>query len=401
MTGSEAGTPRGPIGVAVLGSTGSVGRQTLEVIDHHPQRFRVVALAAGTNVAVLAEQAARYRPDLVAVEESDHRAAPATLDHPRVESGPAGLLAAATHPAADIVVVATSGHAAIQPTYQAVAAGKTIALANKETLVCAGELIVPFAMERGVEIRTVDSEHSAIWQALGGPAVGRARADVTRLILTASGGPFRQTPLARLATVTVAEALAHPTWRMGGKITVDSATLMNKGLEVIEARWLFGVPDERIEVLIHPESIVHSLVEYADGSQIAQLSLPDMRLPIQYALTYPEHAPSPCRRLSLADVGALHFERPDEARFPALALCRQAAAAGSTYPTVLSAADEEAVAAFLAGDLRFVDIAEVAARVLDAHRPDGPLTFEAIAEADDWARVAGAEVVRALAQAPA
>ena len=401
MTGSKLGTPRGPIGVAVLGSTGSVGRQTLEVIDHHPERFRVVALAAGSNVALLAEQAARYRPDLVAVDESADGVAAMSIEYPRVERGSAGLLAAATHPAADVVVVATSGHAAIESTYQAIAAGKTIALANKETIVCAGELIVPFAMERGVEIRPVDSEHSAIWQALGGPPVGRSRSDVARLILTASGGPFRETPLPRLAAVTAAEALAHPTWTMGGKVTVDSATLMNKGLEVIEARWLFGVPYDRIEVLIHPESIVHSLVEYADGSQIAQLSLPDMRLPIQYALTFPEHAPSPCRRLSLADVGMLRFERPDEARFPALVLCRQAGAAGSTYPTVLSAADEVAVAAFRAGDLRFVEIVEVASRVVAAHRPMGSLSFEAIAAADAWARGAAAEGVRTLVHAPA
>jgi 1-deoxy-D-xylulose-5-phosphate reductoisomerase len=390
---SDAGPPEGPVGVAVLGSTGSIGRQTLEVIAHLGDRFRVIALAAGRNAGVLAEQVARYAPDLVAVEAAETAAAlPAGT---RVAVGAEGLVAAATHPAADIVVVATSGHAAIGPTHRAIAAGKTIALANKETIVCAGELIVPFARARGVEIRPVDSEHSAIWQGLGRSPTR----EVARLIVTASGGPFRETPPERLATVTVAEALAHPTWAMGGKITVDSATLMNKGLEVIEAHWLFGVPFERIEVLIHPESVVHSLVEFADGSQIAQLSLPDMRLPIQYALTYPERAPSPCRRLSLAEVGALHFAAPDAGRFPALTLAREAGTAGGTYPTVLSAADEVAVAAFLAGRLRFVDIIEVVARVVDRHRPEGELSFEVIEAADTWARVVAAELTASFAGA--
>jgi 1-deoxy-D-xylulose-5-phosphate reductoisomerase len=389
-TGSGDGRrPSGSTGIAILGSTGSVGRQTLEVIDLYPERFRVVALAAGANGTLLREQAARYRPDLVAIASSAADGL-SGLDAV-IEDGPSGLLAAATHPNADVVVVATSGHAAILPTYQAILAGKTIALANKETIVCAGELIVPLARERGVEIRPVDSEHSAIWQSLGRSSV----AEVSRLILTASGGPFRTTPSAALQGVTAAQALAHPTWSMGGKITVDSALLMNKGLEVIEAHWLFDVAYERIDVLIHPESIVHSLVEFVDGSQIAQLSLPDMRLPIQYALTYPEHRPGPCRPLSLADVGTLSFDRPDETRFPALGLARQAGQMGATYPTVLSAADEIAVAAFLAGRLRFVDVPEVVARVLAAHQPTAPIGFEAIAAADAWAR---AEATAILSQ---
>ena len=375
--------PAGPTGVAILGSTGSIGRQALEVIDRHPDRFRVVALAAGRNLELLARQVGRYRPSLVAV------AADAAEGLGPVAVGQEGLIAAATHPEATIVLVATSGHAAIEPTYRAVAAGKTIALANKETIVCAGEVIVPFAAERGVEIRPVDSEHSAIWQALGRASAAAVR----RLLLTASGGPFRDLPAERLASVTVGEALAHPTWSMGGKVTVDSATLMNKGLEVIEARWLFGVPYDRIDVLIHPESIVHSLVEFVDGSQIAQLSLPDMRLPIQYALTYPERLPGLARPLSLADVGTLRFAEPDVDRFRSLKLAREAGEAGGTFPTVLSAADDVAVAAFLAGKIRFVDIPEVVERVLASHRPEGPLELEAIAAADAWARARATMVV--------
>ena len=390
--GLYATPPAGPIGLAVLGSTGSIGTQTLDVVAGHPERFRVVALAAGGNLNLLAEQVARFAPDLVACADG---ADTSCISHPEVVTGEDGLIAAATHPAAEIVVVATSGHAAIVPTYRAIAAGKTIALANKETIVCAGELIVPFAAARGVQIRPVDSEHCAIWQGLG----GRPTAEVSRLILTASGGPFRDASPDELAGVTAAQALHHPTWAMGGKITIDSATLMNKGLEVIEARWLFGVPYARIEVLIHPESIVHSLVEFVDGGQIAQLSLPDMHLPIQYALSYPERLPSSCRRLSLAEVGGLHFAPPDEVRFPALRLARQAGETGGTYPTALSAADEVAVAAFLAGRLPFTGIAELVARVLDRHRPDGPLGFETIAAADRWARAEAERLVAAVADA--
>jgi 1-deoxy-D-xylulose-5-phosphate reductoisomerase len=387
---SPAEVPAGPIGLAVLGSTGSIGTQTLDVVAHHPDRFRVVALAAGWNVDLLNEQVARFAPDMVAAGDG---ADPRRIAHHRVITGHEGLVAAATHPEAVLVVVATSGHAAILPTYHAIAAGKTIALANKETIVCAGELIVPFAAERGVAIRPMDSEHSAIWQGLDRTPIS----EVERLILTASGGPFRETPAGEMARVTAAEALHHPTWVMGGKVTIDSASLMNKGLEVIEAHWLFGVPYERIAVLIHPESIVHSLVEFVDGSQIAQLGCPDMRLPIQYALTYPARYPSPCRRLSLAEVGSLRFAEPDEARFPALRLARQAGQAGSTYPTVLSAADEVAVAAFLAGRLRFIDIVDLVARVLDRHAPEGPPGFEAITAADRWARIETERLVGALA----
>jgi 1-deoxy-D-xylulose-5-phosphate reductoisomerase len=343
----------------VLGSTGSVGTQTLDVIAAMPDRFSVVALAASKVSPLLEEQSRRHRPDLVAVSDG---AKPWAGDGQLVMGNDA-LLAAALHPAADIIVVATSGHAAMTPTFRAVEAGKTIALANKETIVCAGELLMPLAQACGVSIRPVDSEHSAIWQCL----VGVPEGSVDRLILTASGGPFRRTTAADLARVTVAQTMSHPTWSMGGKITVDSASLMNKGLEVIEARWLFGVPLDRIDVVVHPESIVHSLVEFVDGSVLAQLGLPDMRLPIQYALTFPERLPSPRPRLSLTETSTLHFERPDLDRFHALRLAREAGEAGGTYPTVLSAADDVAVDAFLAGRLRFVDIPDVVSDVLAAH----------------------------------
>lgn len=383
-------TPSGPVGVSVLGSTGSVGTQTLDVIARLPERFRVVALAARTLSPRLLEQAASFRPDLVAVDEAPTGGSPAGL---RLESGAAGLVAAACHPDADIVVAAMSGHAGIEPVYRAIERGTAIALANKETIVCAGELVMDTARRNGVEIRPVDSEHSALWQALGGAPIE----EVQRLCLTASGGPFRTLSGAQLAEVTVEQALSHPTWSMGGKITVDSATLMNKGLEVIEAHWLFGVPFERIDVVVHPESIVHSLVEFRDGSQIAQLGLPDMRLPIQHALTYPERLPSPCRRLSLPEIGTLTFEHPDIDRFPLLRLAREVGEMGNTYPTAMSAADDVAVAAFLAGRLRFADIADVVARVVAAHRPSGPLVFDAILATDAAARIAADEAISSLA----
>ncbi|MFL5760767.1 MAG: 1-deoxy-D-xylulose-5-phosphate reductoisomerase [Thermomicrobiales bacterium] len=373
--------PGQPLGVAILGSTGSIGRQTVDVIEQQPERLKIVALAAGTQIDLLADQTNRHQPDLIAVD-ADPEMCKDRLSHPRILFGEEGLIAVATHPAADIVVVATSGHAAIIPTARAIEAEKTIALANKETIVCSGALISELALRQDVRIRPVDSEHSAIWQCLGRSSGD----DIHRLILTASGGPFRQTSTAQLARVTAAEALSHPTWSMGEKITIDSATLMNKGLELIEAHWLFGVPFEAIEVLVHPESIVHSLVEFLDSSQIAQLSMPDMRLPIQYSLTYPERTAGSCRRLSLAQLKELHFEEPDLERFPCLAIARQAGVAGGTYPTVLSAADEVAVAAFTKGTLPFTGIAETVKSTLDAHKPEGVLSWDAIARADRWAR---------------
>lgn len=375
-------------GVAILGSTGSIGRQTLDVIEHLSSQFRVVALAAHANLEALLEQAERFQPALVACEVLP--AGAHVRQHREIMPGTEGLIAVATHPEADIVVVATAGHAAIVPTIRAIEAGKTIALANKETIVCAGDLIVPLAVRRGVPIHPVDSEHSAIWQALGtSPLI-----DVSRLILTASGGPFRETPLERLKSVTASEALAHPTWRMGGKITIDSATLMNKGLELIEAHRLFGIPYDRLEVVVHPESIIHSIVEFIDGSQLGQLSLPDMRLPIQYALTFPSRCPSRCQRLDLTTIGTLRFEPPDLSRFPALQLARWAGQAGQTYPTVLSAADEVAVEAFLHGQVSFTGITEVVARVLDLHQPWPVTDINSIIEADRWARDAALTVIQ-------
>lgn len=380
-------TPGDRTGVAVLGSTGSVGRQTLEVLALLADRFEVVAIAAGNNHQLLAEQARRFSPQLLAL---DAPPAPDMILPPDTHHGAAGLMAAATHPDASIVVVATSGHAAIDPTFAAIAAGKTIVLANKETIVCAGELIMPLARQREVEIRPADSEHSAIWQCLGSAPTR----SVSRLIITASGGPFRRTSQKDLERVTADDALAHPTWSMGDKITIDSATLMNKGLEIIEARWLFDIPYRQIEVVVHPESIIHSLVEFVDGAQMAQLGLPDMKLPIQYALTGPERLPNPWPRLSLADIGALHFHEPDLGRFPALSLARQAGESGSTYPTVLSTADDVAVGAFLARQIRFVDIPAVIAETLHRHNPPGVLTREAIRDADTWARRTADDVTR-------
>ncbi|ACZ39174.1 1-deoxy-D-xylulose-5-phosphate reductoisomerase [Sphaerobacter thermophilus] len=379
--------------LAILGSTGSIGRQTLGVVDHLPDRFEVVALAAGHNAELLQEQVDRYRPRLVSVADGCD---PRTIQAPEVLSGAEGLEAVATMPEADIVVVATSGHSAIRPTLEAIRRGKTIALANKEAIVCAGEILVGEARRRGVEIRPVDSEHSAVWQCL---SVRHQESEVDRVTLTASGGPFRDTPAAELATVTVEQAMAHPTWRMGSKVTVDSATLMNKGLEVIEAHWLFDLPYERIDTVIHPQSIVHALVSFADGSVVAHLAVPDMRLPIQYALTYPERPPAPHLRLDIAALGRLEFSPPDPERFPALELARAAGEAGSTYPTVLSSADEVAVAAFIAGRLGFTGIVDVVRAVLDRHQPaPGPLTLEAIAEADAWARREAETLIAATAR---
>jgi 1-deoxy-D-xylulose-5-phosphate reductoisomerase len=360
----------------------------LNVIDEHVDRFRVVALAARVASERFLEQIARYGPEVAAVFEWTATLAQGVGP---VAVGGDGLIAAATHPSVDIVVVASSGHVAIVPTIRALESGKTVALANKETLVCAGEIIASIVAASGTPIRPVDSEHCAIWQALDGSPLEQVR----RVILTASGGPFRTTPATELAQVTAAQALAHPTWSMGDKITVDSATLMNKGLEIIEARWLFGLPFEQIDVLIHPESVVHSLVEFIDGGQMAQLGVPDMRVPIQYALTYPERIELSTDRLDLAEIGVLHFERPDTERFPALRLAREAGIAGRTYPTVLSAADDEAVSAFLAGALRFIDVPAAVELVLEKHQP-AEVSLESIWEADRWARVAAGEAVSAM-----
>lgn len=342
--------------LAILGSTGSIGTATLDVAERFPDRFDVVTLAAGRNLVRLRDQVARFRPQLVAVAEPVD-AAELQADFPgiRVLSGAEGRIAAATHPEVTTVMGAFVGALGLIPTWHAVAAGREILLANKETLVVAGELIMAAAARSGAVILPVDSEHNALHQALRvGPA-----GTVRRLILTASGGPFRSRPAEELARVTVAETLAHPTWEMGAKITVDSATMMNKGLEIIEAFHLFGLPEPDIQVVVHPESRIHSLVEYVDGTLIAQLSVNDMRFPILYAMAYPERLPSPFGSLDLVALGALHFEAADPDRFPCLRLAREALRAGGTVPAVMNAANEIAVEAFLAERLPFPGIPAV------------------------------------------
>lgn len=374
--------------IALLGSTGSVGRQALEVIEQHPDRFEVVAIAAGRNLDLLREQVRKHRPRLVVVQSPEM-----SIEGIETLPSPEGLIAAATHPNVDLVVFATSGHEAIPATIEAIKRNKKIALANKEAIVCAGELIMPLARDHNVMIRPVDSEHSAIWQSMGSGNQG----DVQRLVITASGGPFRTTPAHELARVSVDQALDHPTWSMGGKITLDSATLVNKGLELIEAHWLFDIPFEHIDVVVHPESIVHSLVEFADGSTIAQLSYPDMRVPIQYALTWPDHLQNSCRKLDLASVGSLTFEQPDTKRFPALRLAREAGEAGLTFPTVYSAADEVAVQAFVDGKLTFPGISRLIETVLARHDGLKVDNLEAVLTADAWARKVASALITDIA----
>jgi 1-deoxy-D-xylulose-5-phosphate reductoisomerase len=374
--------------LAVLGSTGSVGEQTLAVAEANPSRFRVVALAARRNVEKLAAQVRRFRPERVAVAEPAaarelrERLGPFPVE---IAEGPEGLASAAAC-GADLCVAAIVGAAGLEPTLAAIRAGTDVALANKEVLVMAGALVLRELRARGAALLPVDSEHSAIFQALG----GQARERVRRLILTASGGPFRGWPAERIARATVADALRHPNWEMGPKITIDSASLMNKGLEVIEARWLFEMPPERIDVVVHPESIVHSAVEFVDSSVIAQLGLPDMRVPIAVALAHPDRLELDLPRLDLSALGALHFEPPDTKRFPCLSLAYAALAADEAAPAVLNAANEVAVAEFLGGRIAFPRIAAANDAVLEAHAAaggSGPLRdLRDVLEADAWAR---------------
>jgi 1-deoxy-D-xylulose-5-phosphate reductoisomerase len=374
--------------ISLLGSTGSIGVQTLAVVEAFPERLEVVALAAGRNIPKLAEQVRRFRPARVSVADE---AGAAELRNQigasgvRIGVGKEGLEAVATQPA-DLVVAGLVGAVGLCPTLAAIRAGRDIALANKEVMVMAGPLVLREIRSQGVRLLPVDSEHSAIFQALE----GQRPEDVERLVLTASGGPLRTWDAARLERATVAEALAHPNWNMGPKITIDSATLMNKVLEVIEARWLFDVPPERIEVVVHPQSIVHSLVEFIDGSVLAQLGPPDMRIPIALALTYPERLPLQGRRLDLAAVGSLDFEAPDLKRFPALQLGHAALRGSEVAPAVLNAVNEVTVDAFLRGMIRFTDIASTNAAVLDSHlgrhRGEVVRDLEDVMEADGWAR---------------
>jgi 1-deoxy-D-xylulose-5-phosphate reductoisomerase len=371
--------------VAVLGSTGSIGTSTLDVIEAAPDRFTPHLLAAQRSVGKLLEQARRLRPRWVVVTDPAAAATIGAASLPagtRLAVGADALDDLVRDPAVDRVVSAIVGAAGLRSTWAAVEEGKTVALANKETLVMAGPLVMRLAARTGAAILPVDSEHSAIQQAL----CSGTGAEVRRIVLTASGGPFRTRPAETFAAITPEEALRHPTWSMGPKITIDSATMMNKALELIEARWLFGVPATKLEVLVHPQSIVHSMVEFVDGSVIAQLSPPDMRLPIQYALSYPRRLPGPARRFDFTRGFALEFAPPDPARFPALALGHEAASRGGTAGAVLNAANEEAVRGFLAGRLRFTDIAAVCGRVLEAHPFQDDPTIEDIRRLDAWAR---------------
>ncbi|MCC6452913.1 MAG: 1-deoxy-D-xylulose-5-phosphate reductoisomerase [Acidobacteria bacterium] len=372
--------------ISVLGSTGSIGCNTLKVVEHLGD-IRVVAMAAGRNTEKFVEQIKRFSPELVAC--GDEACAElleretAKLDkRPRIECGEAGLVAVATHAEADTVVSATVGAVGFIPTLRAIEAGKRIALANKETLVMAGELMTAAARRSGAEIVPVDSEHNAIHQCLR----GERTSEVRRLILTASGGPFRTWAKEKIVSATREQALDHPNWKMGEKITIDSATLMNKGLEVIEARWLFGFDADEISVIMHPQSVVHSMVEMIDGSVMAQMGVPDMKHAIQYALTYPERQTASCDRLDLARVGKLEFEDPDLERFPCLSLAFEALKAGGTMPAVLNAANEVSVRAFLDGTISFGEIAETNAGVMREHRPGAADTLSAVLEADSWAR---------------
>jgi len=378
--------------ISVLGSTGSIGTQTLDVIRHHPDRFEAVALAAsGSRIDLLVEQALEFRPKWVAVarEELAGELERRLPDGIRVAAGETGLAQAAAEAGADIVVSAIVGTAGLVPTLAAVGAGIPVALANKESLVAAGHLVMAEAAAKGVPIIPVDSEHSAIFQCLN----GEPREAIDKLILTASGGAFRNRSREELTDVTPDEALRHPNWAMGAKVTIDSATLANKGLEVMEAHWLFGVPFDDIDVLLHDESVIHSMVQFADGSVMAQLGTPDMRIPIQYALTWPDRLDNPARRLDLAEIGRLHFRRADVARFPMLRLAYEAGRTGGTLPAVFNAANETAVQLFLQRKIRFLQIEEIVERVMEAHRTEQNPDLGAVLEADRQAREAALSLV--------
>jgi 1-deoxy-D-xylulose-5-phosphate reductoisomerase len=390
-------------GIAILGSTGSIGCNTLRVIESlGGNRFRVVALAAGLNVEKLADQIAVHLPEVVSVEtetaahELRSRLFERNVDLPRIVIGEAGLVEVATHPQADCVVSATVGAVGFVPTLRALEAGKRVALANKETLVMAGELMTRAARKSGAELLPVDSEHNALHQCLR----GEKRSEVRRIVLTASGGPFRTKNKAEIKEATVAEAMRHPTWSMGAKITIDSATLMNKGLEVIEAHWLFGFGPDEIGILVHPESVVHSMIEMVDGSVIAQMGITDMRHAIQYALTYPERHASELPPLDLAALSALHFEAPDLDRFPCISLAYRALNEGGTLPAAMNAANEEAVGAFIEERIGLTEIPHVIQTVMNCHSNQPALDIETILEADRYARLAALSEIEKLAKTP-
>src|SRR6266581_4836005 len=370
--------------VVLLGSTGSIGTSTVKVAEDLPDRIRLLGLGAGNNIEALVEQTRKHRPEAISIidpaKAQELRDALGTSTE--VFSGPEGLVKLATLPGADIVVIAIVGTAGLQPALAAIRAGKDIAVASKEILVMAGEIVMSEARKHGVKVLAVDSEHSAIFQCLD----GKGPESVRKLWLTASGGPFRSTPKDDFGQITVERALKHPSWVMGRKITIDSATLFNKGLEMIEARWLFDIEIARVSVVVHPQSVVHSMVEFVDGSMLAQLSTPDMCLPIQYALTYPDRAPSERVQTNLARLGSLTFEPPDLERFPALALARTAGETSGTMPAVFNAANEIAVEAFVNRRINFPQISQTVRRAMDRHQLISHPSLEQILEADTWAR---------------
>ena len=381
--------------IAILGSTGSIGQSALSVVDAQPARLQVVGLAAGENAELFAAQVAQYHPTVVAMATSaaiDRLAGTLSAAVTVAGAGRDGLVAVASHPDAELVLCASAGTEALEAVLAAIELGKTIALANKEILVMAGGIVTEAARRRGVAILPVDSEHNAIHQCLHGRNIG----ELKRLILTASGGPFRGRSSSQLSDVSTQDALQHPTWRMGRKITIDSATLMNKGLEVIEAHWLFGVRADQIDVVIHPQSVVHSMVELVDGSVIAQLGITDMRLPIQYAFSYPERWAGPTASLDLVGAGRLEFDAPDTAAFPCLRLAYRALEAERSLPVVLNAANEIAVAQFLDRRLGFMAIPQVIESTMNAHRPAEVATLSAVREVDRWAREYAQEIARAV-----
>jgi 1-deoxy-D-xylulose-5-phosphate reductoisomerase len=387
-------------GVAILGSTGSIGTNTLRVIEAlGDSRFRVVALGAGRNVAFLAEQVARHLPELVSVETEDAahelraQLFQRDVDLPRIVIGEPGLCEVATHPQANIVVSATVGAVGFVPTLRALESGKRVALANKETLVMAGELMTRAARASGAELLPVDSEHNALHQCLR----GEEAAEVRRIVLTASGGPFRTKTSAEMDRASVSDALRHPTWNMGAKVTIDSATLMNKGLEVIEAHWLFGFSANQIDILVHPESVVHSMIELVDGSVIAQMGITDMRHAIQYALTYPERHPCELPPLDLTALSTLHFEAPDPHRFPCIALAYRALRTGGTLPAAMNAANEEAVRAFIDERISLTDIPRVIEAVMDSHSTEPLANLETVLNTDRVARLSAIAEIEKLA----
>lgn len=377
--------------IAILGSTGSIGTQTLEVIEAHSDKFQVVALSAGDNISLFLNQIRKFTPEIVSVKNKESmEIVKREFPNLRVYSGEDGLIEVATYEKVDFVVSAVVGSIGLKPTIKAIEAGKTIGLANKETLVSAGHIVMNLGIKYNVPIIPIDSEHSAIFQSLNGESID----NVKRIILTASGGSFRNKSREELQNVTVEQALKHPNWSMGAKITIDSATMMNKGLEIIEAHWLFNLPFEKIDVLIHPESIIHSMVEYNDKAVIAQLGTPDMKVPIQYAISYPSRIELESESLNLAKIGSLNFFEPDFSRFPSLRIAYQAGKEGGTMPTVLNAANEVVVDAFLQGRIPFIEIESFVESTLGHHIKIVQPTLEEILEADKWARDKTREIIK-------